>query len=512
MNRHFLLIIPLIAILLAATFTIIPAYGFGPDDTVSGISIRSYIDRLYQEHGAYAVVKEYPALPINVWNPNENKWIRVGHYGDDEYYKVTIEDKEHWIVYYPPWGGRYLIIQFKIGFDINGDGTYKEPEVRIIYEGRGHQGWLANYTTVIIEVLDPTNFENFYIGNHNVINEFLQDSQGRYYKSFSYGLPADRFSMRHINRLAANYYLKIGETDKAQKLLNLANQYGYIRDIYDPLFEIDQDYPVGDPTLYGTYYFFDKQHVWTDYYCWDELDQQFSDVKDKYPYKSNIHRDPLDLEIWLSAWKCDPNFWSLYSLHILNKYGTRTDVLVSCPPCHIYNHYWYLDYPYKVAYHILKDHVVWDGNGVKGGVADLQSAYTTYRLGTYLGALSKLYKVASEVGDQEVANWAYNRANEVFDVLKQLWIKPDPYNILIPVYGGEQTWAKPHWSGFLTSYVPSGSYVYKPARDGIWVYLGWEDLNPPEYFTHVPTNTEATIVAYMGAYLYTKYIVGEPLP
>ena len=203
---------------------------------------KGFVDRLYEEFGSYAFVKEYPAFPITIKIVEQNYIIPIGTelciwttlwdvhrayftpieggIGQSIYHMdIDFEFVHRWLDvtdYSHAWIHLYVETAF------SGSTTYYYIKIN------GMEGFGWTYETQTYDL---------YLGNEKVATitknsvfpiEILR------HKS-NYGCyPAHRYTVRHGSQLTDVIY-KIWNTPKP-KLEAVINDYGFTYDIYDPLF------------------------------------------------------------------------------------------------------------------------------------------------------------------------------------------------------------------------------------------------------------------------------------
>ena len=420
---------------------------------------KRWLDRMYFEISpTQAVIKDYPALPLRVYDAAADKWYRSGQL--DERVRIeTIQSGNIDEAYYY--------------FNTDDDDDWNEPKIYIKYWSLDSERTCAYVKMESCSGRsDPQNLE-VYLGDH-----YLGTCDTSFEKTIiDWGFASHQYVTRHSTRMAQRYYAAIGDTNRAAKLENFLTAQGYTnRDVYDPLFEASNSYPDD---------FFTDPATFPDPELWGNLPSG----PNYHPYGTRLQKSEAR-GIWVTCIETNtPRYDSLYALHLLNKYGSSK---------------------LSEALERIKS-ARWDGFGVRRWVkiaglveAPRYTAYPGYTLGPFLAAVAKY---ASMTNDPEYLAIADRAAGILLDLQ---WKYPDETTQWGKLYRAE------HVGGFKTGYLPSGSFAWQPTWSDFtdqffWLLdrLGYWRLNPPEMPGPAVTSSECTIMSMQALRLYKKLLPGR---
>jgi hypothetical protein len=457
-----------------------------------------YLLALKRSEGLYAVIAEYPSVPITVHASNGWWWIPGLRYyiakdpSGETYLHVVIRDSS---IETGTYGTSYIwymdlrIFTYDaasgISYDIT-DATLKVTEYR---------GYPYSYVTITVvdSAIDDLNAEIYLAGNYvgqlkkgNSFTVQVTDSP----------MPSMRTSVRHVDNIGLLALMNIGNYQEQDDLWNFVTEvlyhiFGDSRppyDIYNTIFQgFEYTGRIEEP---NEWHFYDAQ--WFDYGLGYYRIWQFMDNKSWiwrpypiYPYKSKIVA--FAEESHINGGKA---------------FLGMSDVL-SDP---LYHAWWGLYYAYTGDYssavqewNEIVSH--WDGTGiyVRG-----QNGYSTVRL-----AVAVI--LGSILADKGYISW--DTVHEMANVLVQLqWQGSGHYSEdgsnVIYIYKPD------HRGGFMVSYGKIGSYGFVPFRSPTWEsivdwFLQSAEMEK-EYGGVVPTNAETTVLALVALAQYAYHYYGIP--
>lgn len=507
MNRNKILgIIPIVMIALSmvagsicmVTTSVTKASSAVPLSTIKDEvkSAYNYLMALKRTEGYYAVISEYPSVPIVVKAPSKGWWwvpglkyyISSNAYGETYLY-VTIRDESITNEYYGTsyiWYEDLRFYSYDEEFGVT-NVTYATLKVK------EYRGYPYSYVQIYVtySIIDSMNAEIYLAGNY----VGLVKQGNSYYVSIPDSpMPSMRTSVRHVDVIGALALANLAGYSEQQDLWSFAQSMMYnvfqtdmpLYDIYNAMFQgLEYTGKVDKPNelhFYDAHYFsygLGYSKIWnvmnSNGWIWRNYPI--------YPYKSKIvavaeetHQNGGAYFLTLSALLSDPlyhEWWGLYYCYV----GDYTDALS--------------EWNSVVAH--------WDGTGIH---VNGQEGYSTLRL-----ALAII--LGSILASKGYISW--DTVHDMANVLVQLqwqgsgeW-SPD---------GNTVIWVnKPdHTGGFLVSYGPIGSYGYVPFRNPNWEsIIDWflqGVAMPPEYGGIVPTNAETTIISLTALMQYAHYYYG----
>ena len=489
-----------------------------------------YIRRLYRVLSSdFGIVAEYPALPVSVMVRLDSMYEYVApglpmDYAGNYYTNVRFD-----LVKVEPY-------EVKIHFDVDNDGNYEvSVKLRDIHYDNGREATL--------EVTDVETKTGMYITEVYLAGKPCPASPGATVTVTRRTVPAMRFSVRHVNAttywLARCYNLL---TDPAPLWSLMSQLYHTVlgTDVYDLYVrEIAAYYPEiisEDPesfNRYGAYFFWDAQRVnnetyWERMWKWLRSNYEclvFKSCYPAYPYKSKLVSITDYLSVFIQKFRQLKSEWKnvLTQLH-LNKVVDLMDYLYEYMVEYFTGGDFFTVFEFYMpevgyvpdvfgacfialnrlargdadgAYEIWKKiYEKWDGYGVR---SDYTTVYSTVRL-----ALT----VAVGVWLAKVGKVSWDTVDDMVDVLLQLQWTGRGY-VKTSIYTGYITRID-HIGGFLTSYVPGGSFAFAEYRPSIFDKL--EEFTgvklfemPPEYIGPIPTNAETTLASLVALLAYKKY-------
>ncbi|MBC7091521.1 MAG: hypothetical protein H5T50_06390 [Nitrososphaeria archaeon] len=431
---------------------------------------KAYLDRFYVDNfpsAGYAVMRDLPSLPFNIYSSYAGEFRYVG---TDNVIGMNYK-----------LGDGISESEMKYFFEDGYDKDYNDLIIYVKYKSLNETHMQLTVKKISSDASYPI---HLYIGSQLIaynINSAPDNTEWVLVQK--YGWVSARYVARHATRIAAWLYEDFGETEKAQKLHNFMDYYGYTKDVYAPVWGKSNNY--NDDELYSTTTFPDPT-------TWQNLPWKTNDYGE-IPYKSRLAYAParnLYLIINNNSTKPPALHDLLLALHYMNKYG-------------------YNAVPYATA---LLQRAGWDGNGFSRdatfqGISYKAPAYQEYATAVGLVAYIKYYHLT---GDTTVLPIIDNIAN----VLLQLQYKYGKTK----VDGLNVTYYADHNGGFLTSYKPGGSYIWatwqSPWIDLVYSLLeifGYYDSMPPEYPFLSITNTESTILALKALMEYSKLNRAPPI-
>jgi len=443
----------------------------------------------------YAVVSEYPALPIVVIDRSDYiYWVPgIKYYMTpiDRFF-VEIRDEEIAVgndvtVYY--W---YMDLKYEY---YDGISKYVETWATLqVQEYRHRTG--EDYVVIYVDYVkyDEIKDADIHVAG-DIIGKLEQGNE--YTVSIpKEPIPSMRTSVRHVDIFGAPTLSNLaGTSTDWEKLWNLGQAIMFIifetdkplYDIYNSMLQgFDYTGEIDEPNelhFYDAHWFDDGLGY---YQIWDFFEEEgwIWTLYPAYPYKSRLVTlaEATGLNggtIFLSMLETldDPLYWTWWGLY-----------------------YTYIG-DYSKAKSIWNEKIApkWDGEGL---VVSGQEGYSTVRLAAAIA-------LGSILAGKGYISW--DTVDEMANVLVQLqwsgegWYSPDGetfYKVIKP----------DHYGGFIVSYKEVASYGYTAFRPSLIedILSSYEPM-PGEYGGIIPTNTETTIVALAALmqYAYWKYGV-EP--
>jgi len=427
------------------------------DDAIA--SGEAWLNRMYREiSDSQAIMSDFPALPLRVYDETASKWYKAGQL-DEKVYVETLGVGNTDKAYY--W------------FNTDADEELNEPKLYVEYWSLSSTTMRSSVQMISCSRSNPDKVKVYlgdtYLGSCDATWTQTTDKLG--------GYPSFQYVTRHSIRMAEKYYRSIGQTTKANKLLNFLNAYSYNgRDSYDPLFGASNSYP-------DTY--FTDTTTFPDPELWASL-----------PSGSNYH--PYGTRLQMGAAR---NFWcgsvetqtprydASYALHLLNKYGSSK---------------------LSEAKERLNS-AGWDGFGCRRvvyvlGIPTGYMSYPTYVTAPFLAAVSKYASMTNDPYYLEMADKAAGM------ILAAQWKYPDSTVAYGNIYKAD------HVGGFKTAYVPMGSIAWQPSwtpmmESFFWILdrAGFIYLNPAETPTPIITNSECTLLCLQALRQY-KILLPNRVP
>jgi len=282
---------------------------------------KSYIDKLYQDNAWNGYIKEYPAIPVWIYNTGDPTDYRskrlLGHYYQTKSQPV----------------GKVLDGQTIIGYDFEVENltfeeyyswSYGEPNLTVetIFApgGEVHYYLIRGYWTG-----DTAGYEDLYFGNQLIWQDVYSIPYNTEYfinAGVNGSRPAHRFTIRHATKLGTYFYDYYTDPYKVQQLNYTANVYGFnvVPDIYAPLF--GEGISASDSYLFST----DAYHDCSLVNNGMDSTISFGNFPHRYPYESKAC---ISITSYIALSKLDYLVPALQAVHILNKYDD---------PDHVYLH------------------------------------------------------------------------------------------------------------------------------------------------------------------------------
>jgi len=459
----------------------------------------NYEVALKRSEGGYAVIAEYPSIPIVVQVPSKGWWWIAGlnYYisqnpNGETYLHVVIRDSSIQQVYYGTKYIWYMDLRLYSYDAIEGataDVTYATLQVT------EYRGYPYSYVKidVVYSIIDSYNAIIYFAGN----NVGLLKSGNTFYINIPDSpIPSMRTSVRHVDIIGAQALANLAGYNTHQDLWNFAqnimnNVFQTNKPLYDIYNSMFQGFSyIGLVDAPNKYQFYDAQ--WFSYglgysKIWQVMNNNGWIWRPYpiYPYKSKI-------VAYAETYHVDGGYWFL--------------TLGSVTSDPLYNEWWGLYYAYIGDYNnaLAKwNNIIsrWDGTGI---YISGQNGYSTLRL-----AMAII--LGSILADNGYISW--NTVHDMANVLVQLqWsgsghFSPDGSNVI---------WiAKPDQAGgFMISYSTIGSYGYVPFRpnwyESIVDFLAGGAVMSPEYGGALPTNSETTIIALAALMQYAYHYYKVP--
>jgi len=432
----------------------------------------NYVDKLYQSINSYAVVKEYPSSPIDIYDIYANKWTLVGQ---DSYPDIIIENS----ITANSECLRYAFWEYGTGID-------NSPNLLVnrYYYSDGR----TKYEITLVEYKGNSEV-NIYLYNTLLwsnVNKYTSVPQTKIVWTDYWGIiPAFRYTTRHGSQISSNMYKVWGTRDNGYYLDKLLNDYGFTYDIYDACWKMSNDYPDGYMFSTESYHDIDVYSILPrgSYY---------------YPYKSNVG---INRDLYIIESSNDPLLKTIWVIHHLNKYGQPDTKYFYFGDPSSPSSYWT---PREMIRHVENNY--WDGHGIKY----MDTFYYGVRLTTFLIAETLLgYKYGDSISKAKS-----DRASEVLQMIQigsNGYFETEDYGIVL---------RPQHRGGFFVGYVIGSSYAFRTPKmselakavfDIVKILLGWTDMKS-ETKGLIPTNLETTClgVQALRVYLYYKYGVAYP--
>jgi len=455
-----------------------------------------YIDSLYKDQGTWAVMGEYPALPLSLMTYRDGTFYV--HPCGWAYHWTDALGVHHWKGFWDffdvvtageRWEGKYGAEDLNEYFGESPDWDYKEPRIEVTYEpysadstkmraffGTGewvgaYRGWLVFGDKVIYK------FEGK-CETIGINREFITKSYGRF--------PANRYTLRHGSQLASKHYwfdsIHPDWKDRALKLIKELDLYGFTYDIYDPIYRMSDGLDDG--------FFFTTQAYHDCDVYWD-----LPKVLHCYPYWSKVN---LNRGLYIMESQFDPLINSLQAIHAMNKYNSpdkkdtwgpfgntargylRTGFVGVCPPG------W-------VCTWIPVEQRWVDGMGIEYP----SGSYSTTRLAAFLIAEAEM---GYGFGDSTAKTYA-DKAAEI--LLELQWGRH--LRGIGETYEDGVINRPDHDGGFYVLYEAGEVYPFRLGRAGFLREFTDQFAMPPEFTGPVPTNLESTLLAIRALLIYHAY-------
>ena len=502
------LLIPIIVIALVIIQSLIApiaqASSVVPLDTIKDRVQKAYdyLLGLKRDEGYYAVIAEYPSIPIVITDNTNDWWVAGLKYCLDSdclnYYYVDIHDSSIEEDYYGTYYRWYMDLRYSwyVG-DVGGDDLLATLKVT---EYRGNSN-----SYVEIEVTYYNDLYNYLLSSCHVYlaGEDLGTltPNGYYFKQLPDSpLPSMRTSVRHVDVIGALALANLAGYYTHEDLWNFVQSIMYsvfqtdkpLYDIYNSIFQ-GFSY-TGLIEAPNEWHFYDAQ--WFSYglgyyKIWEVMDNNGWIWRPYpiYPYKSKI-------VAYAEKYLQNGGAWFL-------SIACGTPLTPKDPLCAAWWGLWYAyqgDYDKALEeWNYIVSH--WDGTGI---YVSNQNGYSTLRL-----AMAII--LGSILADKGYISWG--TVHDMMNVLVQLqwegsgYYSPDGSNVIWIV--------KPdHKGGFLVSYGEIGSYGFVPFRAQWWEsivdFIVSGTSMSKEYGGAVPTNAETTIIALVALMQYAYHYYGVP--
>lgn len=270
-----------------------------------------YIDKLYQDNTWNGFIKEYPAIPVWIYNTGDPLDYRskrlLGHY-----YQTTSQ----------PVG---KVVNTIIGYDYEVENLtfeeyynwgYGEPNLTV------ETVWASNRETHYYLVRgywtgDTAGYEDLYFGNQLIWQDVYSipyNSQVFINAGIDGNRPAHRFTIRHATKLGTYFYDFYTDPYKVQQLNYTVNTYGFntTPDIYAPLFG------KGVSASDGYMFTADAYHDCSLTRNGMDSTISFGNNPHRYPYESKAC---ISIQSYIALSRLDYLVPALQAIHILNKYN-----------------------------------------------------------------------------------------------------------------------------------------------------------------------------------------------
>jgi hypothetical protein len=515
MNRNRKILTPiLIFAMISTVFISLPVVKASAIDDALDLALQ-YLDRSYCLFNAtHAAMRDLPGLPLTMRKTSNNHWYcpakkteavldnndgpDFGYYGGG---RIDVLD--------PGYDKSYTILKY--AFDTEEDSSMDGITLNVTLNAVNN-----NTLGITIKCIDKQDFAYMEL---YLDNEILWSGSGSGWTigpitNTNYGWFTTRYVVRHGTKIAANMYYRLGQTAKANSLVNTWGASGYSLDIYDPMWEYSNTYPdyIDDPITGHTKQWLATSVVFPDPEIWGNIPWYHSPEGSGVPYRSQLHlfaSRNIMLMLTCPPWTPDQaNWWELgftcklnWAMHLMNKYGTSD--------------------PSKLAEaKLIIDSVPWNGLGINsecnywmGQLIRLwpYSCYVTYLTAMYLRTLTKYYMLT---GDSFYAQ----RADKVAGIILSVQVKPGEK---IKVNDGtsiRQIWRPDHTGGFLCGFKFGGGFEW--ANTAFWfadiMYdtlsgkmgpVGWQGIyhrDLPELSGMGWTNHETTLLCYCALWYYRQ--------
>lgn len=433
----------------------------------------------------YAFVKEYPACPLGILNrfqPNDYRSTRfVGDYYQS---KSQALGKVTW------YGVGYDYDISDVDFEEYYNWGYGEPKVTCdrIYgvnvNGTPSPGATVYEVTKLAWTGDTNDWEDVFIADTLMLEDVWNLQSGtlaRLALGPEARLPSHRYTIRHASYLGQLFYGSYPQySNIADKLRLLGNDFGFLADVYIPMWE-------GGVGLADDYMF-----QWASY---RDCDLANNGIDSTLPFGFRPHRYPYESKVcinrdaYITLSRADRLAQALQAIHILNKYHN---------PDRQYPHpvSGFTTTPRQIARDL--ENGAWNGYGINAYLKD-----PAYASGVRTNAFLVLETLLGyKYGDQTSSTFADNTVA----VLREVQWGMLPY----PPYHGETaddgTILRPiHTGGELLSWRTGGSYIFGlPPRSFINDLLDFLGM-PKETEGPVPSNAETTITYWQALRIYLKY-------
>jgi hypothetical protein len=483
---------------------------------------KAYLDRSYTEfNSTYAAMRDMPGLPFVMQDVSDNKWmcpakatqaVQDGNDGPDWAYfggcGIDVID----------WGYDSDTLKLRYRWDTECDSTFDGVVMYVELVTLDNVNMMCY---AIIEAKNDADHCALWFDNETVIDPVAL--YAHFTVTHAYGWFTTRFVVRHGTKIAANMYNALGDTDKAEKLLNMWYGSGYTEDTYDGVWGAsntydDYEWDTGLGGMLQVLPWTACEHiVIPDYEIWGNIPWfqmgQDSTEHSGIPYRSQLQNLAVRIlgfetgpPIISSAswWACGFTYKMAWACHLLNKYGVGDWVDNSTKKSMI-------DEAKK-----LVDDVSWNGYGINCETMRVgpslvslyqYSCYVPYADAEYLAALTKYWQLT---GDPCYGQ----RADEVAGILLQVQVKPGDKIRFEDANGLHLIWRPDHTGGFLCGYkfgggTDFGSSPWLLADKYFWMTMAMSypftyNRDYAEYSSCGWTNHETTLMCYAALYQYNQ--------
>ena len=259
-----------------------------------------YISQLYKPiDGSTATVAEYYGVPLRVYMTRYHSWILLGENSSTSAI-TNVENRQASETFVAEFHSSQFFRSPRIRVDVNWNEDPAHYQIRFTNEQFDDQR-----TSALVYLYD------LYIGTYSSTNVGRSASL-TFAKTDITHLHSFRYTIRHGNQLAQNYFWYKQDRDKYERLARFLAQQGYQLDydIYAPIWGYGEAYPDDLPYHISNS---DGNEVYHDCHA-----SSWNDTLN-YVYQSKVCK--VGVGIYLEVSRRDLLTISIQAQHILNKYG-----------------------------------------------------------------------------------------------------------------------------------------------------------------------------------------------
>jgi hypothetical protein len=259
-----------------------------------------YISQLYKPiDGSMATVAEYYGVPLRVYLPRSHSWILLGENSSTS--AITdVKNRQASETFVAEFHSSQFAGSLRIRVDVNWNEDPAHYQVRFTNEQFDDQ-----HTSALVYLDDQ------YIDTFSSVN-IGRSASLTYAKTDITHLHSFRYTIRHGNQLAQNYFWYKQDRDKYERLARFLTQQGYQLDydIYAPIWGYGTAYPDDLPYQISNGDGYEAYH--------DCHAPSWNDTLN-YLYQSKVCK--VGVGIYVQVSRSDLLTISIQALHILNKYS-----------------------------------------------------------------------------------------------------------------------------------------------------------------------------------------------